>query len=224
VTADDDIPPEWVPWFELLRWVIWIARRCHALELDEASVKRLVPDVVLALRHKVDERKEPRLGLCDHGQFVGEIGWLVDYDVDWRTGRTQRVDHLEDDPPHLRDRTFTLAVAWDWLVAAVKQAVKLTRPAPAAKPAAAAANESQETASAEPKREWRPGDTRTLTKQVAQTLFDLHQNGEIDVTAHPSVYDMATKVMRKLHREARVPTATFTRGLRLAREVIATSC
>jgi hypothetical protein len=207
VTDDDDIPPEWVPWFELLRWVIWIARRYHALELDEGSAKRLIPDVVLALRHKVDERTEPRLGLWDRGQFVGEIGWLSDYRIDWRTGRTQRVDHLEDDPPHLRDQTFTLAVAWDWLTVAVKQAEQFLT--------------DEGSDSARPKREWRPGDApRSRPERVAQTLYDLHQSHEIDVMARPSVYNMATKVQTRLGLKEPISKATLDRGLVLARKAV----
>jgi hypothetical protein len=127
VTVAEDIPPEWVPWFELLRWVIWIAHHYHGI--DEGRARHLIPHVVVALRHKVDERVEPRLGLWDqhdqdHGQFVGEILWISHYHVDWKTGWTQRVHHLEEDPLHLRNRRFVVAAAWDWLVAAVKQAVE----------------------------------------------------------------------------------------------------
>jgi hypothetical protein len=74
--------------------------------------------VVLALRHEVDNRTEPRLGLWDRGRFVEEIDWLDNYVVeDWSTGLVRRRAPRADDPP-----AFTLAAHWVWLRAAVTRA------------------------------------------------------------------------------------------------------
>jgi hypothetical protein len=121
VTADDTddaVPPEWVPWHALLYWVVWIVRRYYQPELEEVIAKRWMPDVVLALRHEVDNRIEPRLGLWDRGRFVEEIDWLDNYVVeDWSTGVVRHRASRANDPP-----TFTLAAHWAWLRAAVTRA------------------------------------------------------------------------------------------------------
>jgi hypothetical protein len=125
--SDDAVPPEWVPWRALLYWVVWIVRRYYRPEFDEATAKRWMPDVVQALRHDVDNRIEPRLGLWEvqasgedalaGGRFVEEIDWLDNYVVEsWSTGSVQRRVPQEGDPPG-----FTLAAHWVWLMTAVQQ-------------------------------------------------------------------------------------------------------
>jgi hypothetical protein len=132
VTADAtaEIPPDWVPWHALLYWVPWIVRRYYRPEFDEATAKRWMPDVVQALRHDVDDRIKPRLGLWEvqasgedalaGGRFVEEIDWLDNYVVEsWSTGSVQRRVPQEGDPPG-----FTLAAHWDWLMTAVQQVAR----------------------------------------------------------------------------------------------------
>jgi hypothetical protein len=119
VTADAtvEIPPDWVPWHALLYWVLWIIRRDYQPEFDETAAKLLMPDVVLALRHDVDNRTEPRLGLYEHDRFIEEIDWLDKYVVEnWSTGLVRRRVPRAGEPP-----AFTLAAHWDWLMNAVRQ-------------------------------------------------------------------------------------------------------
>jgi hypothetical protein len=101
----------------------------------------------------------------------------------------------------------------------IEAAVSAETVAPAVADAPPSPSHPQATDTARRKREWQPGDAaRSLPERVAQVLYDLHQNREINVTARPGVHDMAAKVTRKLGLEERIPSSTFKRGLRLARE------
>jgi hypothetical protein len=132
----------------LLYWVIWITRRYYQPEFDKTAAKQWMPDVVLALRHDVDNRREPRLGLWDQDRFIGEIDWLDNYVVDdWSTGLVRRRVPEVGDPPG-----FTLAAHWAWLMTAVRQVVQqagLPQPAPGALEQQEAADTADETPAAD---------------------------------------------------------------------------
>jgi hypothetical protein len=87
VTADNDIPPEWVSRSERVHWIIWIARHDDRRELDEAGAEGLIPYVVEALRHDPDNTTDRRpFARWTQDDLFDEIAFLDDYDVDWGPG------------------------------------------------------------------------------------------------------------------------------------------
>jgi hypothetical protein len=236
-------PPEWVLLSELADW---IATRCS---LEKSEAERLLPAAMLPVwanptNFRLRTRRR-RSGITSWlplevdkiaGTAVVRIRHLLTRggDDEYGSGFLVLAGMLgldvrtEDELQARHGRRYPLEV--DLAVVMSEMASRLRaapeqQPAPPASavPAAATADDSQETAPPEPKLEWLPGVApRSQRELVAQVLYDLHQNREINATSPPGVYDMATKVRTRLGRS--ISKATFNRGLKLARKAVDASC